>query len=48
MKIAVCGDDHYLYKNYCHLLREQCEQNRSINIIDYDRCPKQLSFMRKK
>ena len=47
-KIAVCGDDQYLYKNYCVLLREQCERSRFINIIDYDQCPKQLNFMRKR
>ncbi len=46
--ISACGDDGYLYKNYCALLREQCEKNRFIDIIDYERCPKKLNMMRKK
>lgn len=46
-KISTCGDDGYLYKNYCALLRGQCEKNRYINIIDYDTCPKNLNLMRK-
>ncbi|CAM4775730.1 unnamed protein product [Rotaria magnacalcarata] len=40
MNIAACGDDGYLYKNYCALLRGQCDNNRYINIIDYETCPK--------
>ncbi len=46
--ISTCGDDGYLYKNYCALLRGQCEKNRYINIIDYDTCPNNnLNMMRK-
>ena len=45
--IATCGDDGYLYKNYCALLRGQCDQNRYINIIDYDTCPNNINIMRK-
>ncbi|CAF2759398.1 unnamed protein product [Rotaria sp. Silwood2] len=45
MNIPACGDDGYLYKNYCALLRGQCEKNRYINIIDYDTCPKNMNMM---
>lgn len=49
MDISTCGDDGNLYKNYCALLRGQCEKNRYIDIIDYQRCPsKTFTTMRKK
>ena len=48
MNIATCGDDGYLYKNYCALLRGQCDKNRYINIIDYQTCPKKLNVPRKR
>lgn len=39
MDIPVCGNNGYLYKNYCSLLNDQCETNQYINIIDYGTCP---------
>ncbi|CAF3490311.1 unnamed protein product [Adineta steineri] len=45
--IQTCGDDGHLYKNYCALLRGQCEKNRYIHIIDYDTCPNNMNTMRK-
>lgn len=39
MEISTCGDDGHLYTNYCALLRGQCEKNRYIDILDYQRCP---------
>jgi hypothetical protein len=47
MNIPICADDGNLYKNYCVLLRGQCDKNRYINIIDYETCPNQMNMMRK-
>ena len=48
MNIAACGDDGVLYRNYCAVLRSQCEKNRYIQIIDYDTCPEKTNTMRKR
>lgn len=47
MDVRTCGDDGHLYKNYCALLRGQCEKNRYIHIVDYDTCPAKMNTMRK-
>lgn len=47
MNISTCGDDGYLYKNYCALLRGQCDKDRYINIVDYETCPNDRNLMRK-
>jgi hypothetical protein len=39
MDIPVCGNDKFLYRNYCSLLIEQCKKNEYINIINYGTCP---------
>jgi hypothetical protein len=50
MDIAVCGDNGYLYKNYCSLLSDQCKKNQYINIINYGTCPirKRKNILRNK
>ncbi|CAF0867726.1 unnamed protein product [Adineta ricciae] len=45
MDVRTCGDDGHLYKNYCALLRGQCEKNRYIHIVDYDTCPVKMNTM---
>lgn len=47
MNVATCGDDGVLYKNYCALLRGQCDKSRYIDIIDYETCPKKMTLMSK-
>lgn len=39
INIPVCGNNGYLYKNYCLLLLDQCAKNQYINILDYGTCP---------
>ncbi len=50
MNIPVCGDDGYLYRNYCSVLIDQCKKNHYINIIDYGKCPvrKRKNILRNK